>query len=159
MARKKTTVKSPPNAKRDGASVAKAHSRLVHCKIATASADAIEDRPSTRLRAFLARTRPITGCECPNVYWEGRSLIESLALSYEIMTVDDYEWTLPQCALVLSFLQAIEPAEGHCFCGGFDSAPYAISTTCGHHLILQQLQDQMDRLSDASETVREVADG
>src|SRR5260221_10503054 len=97
--------------------------------------DPIVDRPGTRIRAFLARTRPLSGNETPNVYWEGRSLVESLALSYEIMTVDDYEWTLPQCATVLEFLQVIEPAKGHCFCGGFDSEAGGISTTCGHHLI------------------------
>jgi hypothetical protein len=106
--------------------------------------DAPSDRPCTRIRAFLARTRPLSGNETPNVYWEGRSLIESLALTYEIMTVDDYEWTLPQCALVLAFLQAIEPVKGHCFCGGFDRE--AVSTTCGHHLVLQQIEDQLRRI-------------
>ena len=120
--------------------------------------DAPTDRPSTRIRAFLARVRPMVGNECPDVYWEGRSLIESLALSYDTKETDDYEWTLPQCALVLAFLQAIQPAKGHCFCGGFDTEAEGISTTCGHHLILMHLQEQMDRLSDASEA-KEVAHG
>jgi hypothetical protein len=119
--------------------------------------DPIEERPATRVRAFLARTRPIVGCETPNVYWEGRSLVESLALSYDTKETDDYLWTLPQCAVVLSFLQAIQPSKGHCFCGGFDSEEGGISTTCGHHIILMHLTDQMDRLSDDSEVVREVA--
>jgi hypothetical protein len=109
------------------------------------------DAPHTRLRAFLAKTRPLTGNEVPNVYWEGRSLIESLALSYETREYEaigpDPEWTLEKCATVLAFLQVIEPVKGHCFCGGFDREEHGISITCGHHIILGNLEEQLLHLA------------
>ena len=47
---------------------------------------------STRIRALLARTRPLSGNEVPEVYyWEGRSLIEGLALAFDLGD-DHYHW-------------------------------------------------------------------
>ena len=35
------------------------------------------------VRALLARTRPLSGNEVPDVYWEGRGLLEQWALDKE----------------------------------------------------------------------------
>jgi hypothetical protein len=52
---------------------------LVSSRLPTAkqlTEDCPEERTGTRIRALLARTRPLTGNEVPHVYWDGRSLIE-----------------------------------------------------------------------------------
>jgi hypothetical protein len=105
------------------------------------SDDSIGERPGTRIRALLARTRPLTGNEVPDVYWEGRSLVESLALSYDVES--DYSWGPSQCATVLEFLSAIEPTAGNCFCND----PLDVNATCGFHVILHFIADELRRLA------------
>jgi hypothetical protein len=104
--------------------------------------DSIGERPGTRIRALLARTRPLTGNEVPDVYWEGRSLIEGLALAIDLGD-DDYHWDAINCATVLQFLSAIEPTAGNCFCND----PSDINATCGFHVILNFMADEMRRLA------------
>jgi hypothetical protein len=89
------------------------------------------EKPGARLRALLARTRPLEGNEVPNVYWQGRSLIEELALAYETET--DYDWSLPQCATVLGFLGSIQPTGGHCICNDQSE----VNATCGLHVLYE----------------------
>jgi len=71
------------------------------------------------------------------VYWEGRSLIESLALAYE--TQADYDWTLSQCATVLGFLSSIEPTAGNCICND----PSEVNATCGLHILYEYIAERL----------------
>ena len=86
------------------------------------------ERPSARLRALLARSRPLEASEVPDVYWEGRSLIENLALAYECET--PYAWSVADCATVLCFLAVIQPTAGNCICDD----PSEVNATCGLHM-------------------------
>jgi hypothetical protein len=99
-----------------------------------------EELDSTRIRAFLARTRPLTGNEVPVVYWEGRELIETLAASFDLK--GNYHWDASDCSTVLEFLCAIEPTAGNCFCN--DES--AVNATCGFHAILEHLADDLHRV-------------
>lgn len=99
-----------------------------------------KERPGTRIRALLARTRPLSGNEVPDVYWQGRALVESLALSYDVES--DCSWEAAQCATVLEFLGAIEPTEGNCFCND----PSDVNATCGFHVILDFMAGELRKL-------------
>jgi hypothetical protein len=92
-----------------------------------------------QIRAFLARTRPLSGCSFgdDDTFWTGRGLIEELALSRETGTT--LQWSLEQCADVLRFIHSVEPTKGNCFCDD-DSE---ISATCGFHVILEFIEDQL----------------
>ncbi len=107
----------------------------------TTAVDSIGERPGTRIRALLARTRPLSGNEVGDVYWEGRALIESLALSYDVES--DLTWGPSECATVLEFLSCIEPTKGHCFCNDQSD----VNATCGFHVILDFMADEMRRLA------------
>jgi hypothetical protein len=103
-----------------------------------------EERESTRIRAFLAKVKPLSGTTCGEYdeYWEGRSLIEGLALAFE--TGDDtYRWHALDCAAVVNFLHWIEPVNGSCFCND-DSR---VNATCGFHAVLEFMADEMRRLA------------
>jgi len=99
-----------------------------------------EERDSTRIRALLARTRPLSGNEVPEVYWTGRTLIESLALAFDLGAENQQHWNPVQCATVLRFLAVIEPAEGDCFC--HDES--RVNATCGLHVILDFVAGQLE---------------
>jgi hypothetical protein len=105
------------------------------------SEDPIEERPGTRIRALLARTRPLTGNEVPDAYRNGRSLLESLALSYDVES--DLSWGPAQCSTVLEFLSSIEPTAGNCFCNDKST----VNATCGFHVILDFMADEMRRFT------------
>ncbi len=107
--------------------------------------ESVGERPGTRIRALLAITRPLSGNETPDVYWEGRSLVESLALSFDVGS--DYGWSPLQCATVLEFLGVIEPTAGNCFCDD----PSEVNATCGLHVILNFMADELRRLPQSSE--------
>jgi hypothetical protein len=106
------------------------------------------EHPSARIQALLARTRPLSGNEVREVYWEGRSLVESLALAYQTGT--DCTWTLEQCATVLEFLATIEPTSGQCFCND----PSEVNATCGFHTLLEFMAEMI-----RAPRVEEVAHG
>jgi hypothetical protein len=97
-----------------------------------------EERDSNRIRAFLSRVKPLSGCEVGGDYWEGRGLIEQLALAYDTGD-EDYHWNAMQIALVLDFMHFIQPVDGTCFCND-DSR---INATCGFHAVLTFLADQV----------------
>jgi hypothetical protein len=99
-----------------------------------------EEREATRIRAFLAKVRPLSGNEVADSYWEGRSLIEGLALAFELAD-EDYHWDAINCAAVLAFLHSIEPVKGSCFCHD-DSR---VSLTCGFHAVLEFMADELRR--------------
>src|SRR6185437_16411308 len=103
--------------------MAKSKSTVKHIAL---SDDSIEERPGMRIRALLSRTRPLSGNEVPDVYWEGRSLIEGFALSSDLGD-DHYHWDAIKCATVLEFLSAIEPTAGNCFCNDDSN----VNATCG----------------------------
>jgi len=110
--------------------------------------DALQDQDQTRLRAFLSKVRPLSGSTGhEDLYWEGRSLIEGLALNCEL-GLDDDQWSLEQCGAVLKFLTVIEPVKGECYCGGFDREAQGISITCGHHIILESIGWSLQRLAE-----------
>jgi hypothetical protein len=98
---------------------------------------------STYIRALLAKTRPLSGSEIPDVYWEGRSLIECLALAFELAD-DDYHWDAINCATVLKFIGVIEPITGHCFCN--DRSNSEVNATCGFHVILDFMAAELRRV-------------
>jgi hypothetical protein len=95
------------------------------------------EKPSARLRAVLARTRPLEGSEIREVYWEGRSLIEELALAYEAES--DYDWTLSQCATALDFLGSIQPTEGNCICNDQSD----VNATCGLFTLYEYIAERL----------------
>lgn len=96
------------------------------------------ERPGTRIRALLARTRPLSGNEVRDVYWEGRSLVEGLALAFDLG--DDIDsWDVIKCATVLEFLSTIEPVAGTCFCND----PSEVNATCGFHVILDYMANEL----------------
>jgi hypothetical protein len=77
------------------------------------------------------------------VYWEGRSLIECLALAFELAD-DDYHWDAINCATVLKFIGVIEPITGHCFCN--DRSTSEVNATCGLHVILDFMAAPLQRV-------------
>jgi hypothetical protein len=100
------------------------------------------DEKATNIRALLARTRPYAGSEVPDVYWEGRSLIEGLALDLDD---DHYHWDAVNCATVLEFLRTIEPTAGNCFCD--DRSQSEANATCGFHVILRFMANELRRVA------------
>jgi len=108
---------------------------------------------ATNIRALLARTRPFAGSEVPDVYWEGRSLIEELALALDLED-DDYHWDPINCATVLEFITSIEPTAGHCFCN--DRSEAKANSTCGFHAVLQFMRDELRRNAEALERAEET---
>ena len=100
------------------------------------------ERAGTRIRALLARTRPLSGNEVPDVYWEGRSLIEGLALAFDLGD-ENYHWDAINCATVLEFLSAIEPTAGDCFCNDQSD----VNATCGFDVILDFMADELRRVA------------
>jgi hypothetical protein len=107
------------------------------------------ERPGTRIRALLARTRPLTGNEVPDVYWEGRSLIEGLALAFDLAGDHyawDHHWDAINCATVLGFLSVIEPTAGNCFCNDQSD----VNATCGFHVILDFMADELHRAAEVA---------
>jgi hypothetical protein len=116
-------------------------------KPATAvTAESPKDRPSTRIRAFLSVVMPLRGC-CfgdDEVFLEGRSLIEGLAVAYEVEA--DHQWDLLQIAAVVRFLNCIEPVKGVCYCG--DTLLHGVSLACGHQAILDTIEDELRRLAE-----------
>jgi hypothetical protein len=97
------------------------------------------ERPAARIRALLARTRPLSGCDVADVYWEGRSLVDSLALAYEAET--DYTWSSSRCATVLEFLAHIEPTEANCICNDLSD----VNATCGLQIVYEFIADRPRR--------------
>jgi hypothetical protein len=97
------------------------------------------ERAGTRIRALLARTRPLSGCDYGGdaTFWNGRGLIEELALAHETQT--ELHWSAKQCADVLMFLHSIEPTDGNCFCND-DSE---INATCGFHEVREFMENQL----------------
>jgi hypothetical protein len=106
-----------------------------------------EERESTRIRAFLARVKPLDGCDFgeQEEYWEARSFLEQLALAYDVGT-DDYHWDAVQCATVIDFLSRVEPVKGTCFCHD-RIEELGVSTTCGFHAILEFAADEIRQLA------------
>jgi hypothetical protein len=102
------------------------------------------DEKAIYIRALLARTRPCADSEVPDVYWEGRSLIEALALAFDLDD-DHYRWDGINCATVLEFIIAIEPTVGHCFCN--DQSQSEVNATCGFHVILHFMADELRRVA------------
>ncbi len=92
-----------------------------------------------QLRAFLARTRVLSGCDygSDDDFWNGRGLIEELALARETGTM--LSWSPGQCADVIHFIHNIQPTKGNCFCND-DSE---ISATCGFHVVLEFVEKQL----------------
>src|SRR5579871_720647 len=98
------------------------------------------ERTSSRIRALLARTRPLSGNEVPDEYWDGRQLVESLALAF--YTRDEaYHWSPVQCGLALTWLSLSEPIKGSCFCND----PSDVNATCGLQALLEFIADEMGR--------------
>jgi hypothetical protein len=93
------------------------------------------------IRAFLARTRPLSGCDFGSAdgFHNGRGLVEELALSIESGTT--LRWSLDQCADVLRFVHAVEPTKGNCFCADKSE----VSATCGLHAILEFVEKRLRR--------------
>lgn len=123
----------------------------------TTADDSIGERPGTRIRALLARTRPLTGNEVPDVYWEGRSLVEGVALAFDLGD-DQHHWDAINCATVLEFLSTIEPTEGNCFC--HDQSD--VNATCGFHVLLDFMADELRRVAPKAKirkSAAEVANG
>jgi hypothetical protein len=56
------------------------------------------ERPGTRIRALLARTTPMASGDY-SPYWEGRALIDELAVNFDAEA--EYDWTPTQCATIL----------------------------------------------------------
>src|SRR5579862_8413999 len=100
------------------------------------------ERTSARLRTFLARTRPMVGNEVPDWYWDGRQLIEQLALHYEVGTQEECHWGASECAEVLRYITLVQPVDGTCFCN--DSS--ALNATCGFHSLLFFVIDAIGEL-------------
>ncbi len=96
------------------------------------------ETPSARLRALLARTRPLVGSNVAADYWQGRPLIEHLALALETGT--ECEWSLSDCARVLRFLAFIQPTEGSCICDDRSD----VNATCGLHVIYGEIADRIE---------------
>lgn len=115
--------------------------------------DPIGERSATRIRAFLSRTRPMVANEVPAMYWEGRAQLESLALSFDVGS--DCRWEASQCATVLDFMSCIEPIPGTCFCN--DDA--AVNATCGFHVILDFMAEQLRSSGQKPRRRKEVAHG
>ena len=101
-----------------------------------------DERTSARLRAFLARTRPLVGNHVPEWYWDGRQLIERLALHYEVGTQDECHWGADECAEVLRYITLVQPVDGACFCN--DQS--ALNATCGFHALLDFVIDAIEAL-------------
>jgi hypothetical protein len=97
---------------------------------------------SNRIRAFLSKVRPLSGVAETDKYWEGRSLIEQLALAFDVQD-EAYHWDPMQCAAVLDFMHWIQPAKGTCFCND-DSV---VNATCGLHVILAFAADEVRGLA------------
>jgi hypothetical protein len=117
------------------------------------------EREGTRIRAFLAKVKPLNGCDFgeQDEYWEGRALIEQLAVAYDLET-EDYRWDALECSTVVRFLSWIEPVKGTCFCHD-QIEKLGVSTTCGFHAILEFASDEMRRIGSARRAKREVAHG
>jgi hypothetical protein len=102
-----------------------------------------EERTGTRIRAFLAKVKPLVGSVGENdTYLEGRALIEGLALAWDLES-DGHHWDSMECATVLTFLHWIQPVKGSCFCD--DNS--RVNATCGFHAILKFMADQLHRLA------------
>jgi hypothetical protein len=99
-----------------------------------------EERDSNRIRAFLAKVKPLSGCTVGELdeYWQARSLIEQLALAYDVEN-ENYHWDANECGMAVQFLHWIEPVKGSCFCNDRSR----INLTCGFHAILQFIADQL----------------
>jgi hypothetical protein len=108
-----------------------AHADLVPA-VESVEPECPKERTSTRLRAFLARTRPTLGADVPDWYWDGRQLIEQLALHFELGTQDESNWGAGECIEVLRYITLVQPVEGACFCN--DAS--AVNATCGFHALL-----------------------
>jgi hypothetical protein len=121
------------------------------------------------IRGFLAQVKPLEACEVDDEYFEGRSLIERLALALEANTDQDlplgegriaaaaknYQWDATQCATVLGFLTLIQPVKGVCFC---NDPSYSIhNATCGFHSILYFARDQVRRIATPQPKARKRA--
>jgi hypothetical protein len=96
------------------------------------------------IRGFLAQVKPLEGNAVQDEYFEGRSLVERLALALEANT-EGYHWDATQCATVLGFLTLVQPVKGACFCN--DSSYSIHNATCGFHLILYFARDQVRRMA------------
>jgi hypothetical protein len=107
------------------------------------------ERSGTRIRAFLSKVKPLSGCTFgeQDEFWEGRALIEQLAVSYDVQS-DEYRWDALQCATVIDFLSMLEPVKGTCFCRD-QIEELGVSTTCGFHIILQFAAEEMRRIGSA----------
>lgn len=105
----------------------------------------VDDGDSTYIRGFLAKVKPLEGCTVRDEYWEGRSLIERLALALEVN--EDCHWDATQCATVLDFLGLTQPVNGICFCN--DGSYSSTNATCGFHVILNFMRDEVRRLAPA----------
>ena len=92
-----------------------------------------------QIRAFLARTRPLSGCDFggDETFWNGRGLIEELALAHE--TDSNLHWSSEQCADAIRFVHSVEPTKGDCFCRDDQE----ISATCGFHVVLEFIEKQL----------------
>ena len=112
---------------------------MSRAKLKVAVENVPTETPGSRIRALLARTRPLSGCDYggDKTFWNGRGLIEELALAHD--TESDLHWSAAQCADVLMFLHSVEPTDGHCFCND-DSE---ISATCGFHEILEFMEVEL----------------
>jgi hypothetical protein len=106
------------------------------------------ERTSVRIRTFLARTRPLAGNDVPDYYWDGRQLIEQLALAYEVGTWEELAWTVDECSNVLRYITLVEPVKGTCFCND----PSEVNATCGFHEILFHVIDSIQGVANAKTT-------
>jgi hypothetical protein len=111
------------------------------------------ERAGTRIRALLAITRPLSGNEVRDVYWEGRSLLEQLAVAFDAED-DRYHWDAIHCATVADFLTTIEPTDGNCFCND----PSDVNATCGFHVILDFMADELRRTAPKAKARKRAAE-
>jgi hypothetical protein len=111
------------------------------------------ERESTRIRGFLAKVRPLKGCDVNDAYWDGRSLIESLAVAFEAEDAD-YHWDAANCASVLDFLAWVQPVKGSCFCN--DNS--RVNLTCGFHEILTFMADELRRVAPKAKARKRAAE-
>jgi hypothetical protein len=103
----------------------------------------LEERTSTRIRRFLAVTKPIDpAAEDIDTFQTGKALIEDLAEKCRLERTA--RWDAADCASVLCFIHLIQPMDGECFCNDASR----VNATCGYHAVLEFMEQQMWRMAE-----------
>ncbi len=102
----------------------------------------VEERESTRIRAFLISVRPLVD-EPPPAWLKGKHLVQCLAQARESGD-EGYFWMNFQCAEVVRFLHLSAPEKEWCYCDDRSR----MNATAGYHAVLIFLAEQLERMAE-----------